>query len=43
MAIPSPRLVASAVADNPVLAGAIYAALAATREAVFSATAPGAV
>jgi len=38
MAIPRPRLVASAVADNPVLAGAIHAALAATREAVFSTT-----
>jgi predicted NBD/HSP70 family sugar kinase len=40
MAIPRPRLVASAVADNPVLAGAIHAALAATREAVFSTTTP---
>jgi predicted NBD/HSP70 family sugar kinase len=40
MAIPRPRLVASAVADNPVLAGAIHAALAATREAVLSATTP---
>ena len=40
MAIPRPRLVASAVEDNPVLAGAIHAALAATREAVFSSTAP---
>jgi predicted NBD/HSP70 family sugar kinase len=40
MAIPRPRVVASAVADNPVLAGAIHAALAATREAVFSATTP---
>lgn len=39
MAIPRPRLVTSAVADNPVLAGAIQAALAATREAVFSSTA----
>ncbi len=38
MAIPRPRLVPSAVADNPVLAGAIQAALAATREAVFSST-----
>jgi predicted NBD/HSP70 family sugar kinase len=38
MAIPRPRLVTSAVADNPVLAGAIQAALAATREAVFSST-----
>ncbi|MGH6654959.1 MAG: ROK family protein [Actinocrinis sp.] len=38
MAIPRPRLVESAVADNPVLAGAIQAALAATREAVFSTT-----
>jgi len=35
MAIPRPRVVVSAVADNPVLAGAIHAALAATREAVF--------
>jgi predicted NBD/HSP70 family sugar kinase len=35
MAIPRPRLVESALADNPVLAGAIHAALAATREAVF--------
>lgn len=40
MAIPRPRLVTSAVADNPVLAGAIQAALAATREAVFSSTLP---
>ncbi len=38
MAIPRPRLVESAVQDNPVLAGAIQAALAATREAVFSTT-----
>ena len=38
MAIPRPRLVVSAIADNPVLAGAIHAALAATREAVFSTT-----
>lgn len=43
MAIPRPRLVVSAVADNPVLAGAIHAALAATREAVFSGTVPPAV
>jgi predicted NBD/HSP70 family sugar kinase len=40
MAIPRPRLVESAVPDNPVLAGAIHAALAATRETVFSATVP---
>lgn len=40
MAIPRPRLVDSAVPDNPVLAGAIHAALTATREAVFSATVP---
>jgi predicted NBD/HSP70 family sugar kinase len=40
MAIPRPRLVESAVPDNPVLAGAIHAGLTATREAVFSATFP---
>ncbi|HZU55815.1 MAG TPA: ROK family transcriptional regulator [Actinocrinis sp.] len=39
MAIPRPRLVESALADNPVLAGAIHAALAATREAVFDTSA----
>jgi len=33
-------LVDSAVPDNPVLAGAIHAALTATRDAVFSATFP---
>jgi predicted NBD/HSP70 family sugar kinase len=43
MAIPRPRLVLSEVPDNPVLAGTIQAALAATREAVFSATFPAAV
>ncbi|HEV2635268.1 MAG TPA: ROK family protein [Actinocrinis sp.] len=42
MAIPRPRLVLSAVPDNPVLAGAIQAALTATRETVFSATFPSA-
>lgn len=41
MAIPRPRLVESALADNPVLAGAIHAALAATREAVFDTSAAG--
>jgi hypothetical protein len=39
MVIPRPRLVESALADNPVLAGAIHAALAATREAVFDTSA----
>ena len=43
MAIPRPRLVLSEVPDNPVLAGAIQAALAATREAVFATTFPAAV
>ena len=43
MAIPRPRLVLSEVPDNPVLAGAIQAALTATRETVFSATFPTAV
>lgn len=43
LAIPRPRLVLSEIPDNPVLAGAIQAALAATREAVFSATFPAAV
>lgn len=36
MAIPRPRLAASGVPDNPVLAGAIHAALTVTREALFS-------
>jgi predicted NBD/HSP70 family sugar kinase len=40
MAIPRPRLVASEVPDNPVLAGAIQAALAVSREAVFRTTFP---
>lgn len=43
MAIPRPRLVGSALADNPVLAGAIHAALAATREAVFDTSAGPAI
>jgi predicted NBD/HSP70 family sugar kinase len=40
MAIPRPLLVVSEVPGNPVLAGAIHAALAATRETVFSGTVP---
>lgn len=43
IAIPRPRLVLSEIPDNPVLAGAIQAALTATREMVFSATFPAAV
>lgn len=42
LAIPRPRLAASLVPDNPVLAGAIQAALAVCREAVFHTTFPGA-
>jgi predicted NBD/HSP70 family sugar kinase len=42
MAIPRPRLAVSAVGDNPVLVGAIHAALEATRDAVFSGTVPAA-
>jgi predicted NBD/HSP70 family sugar kinase len=41
LAIPRPRLAASLVPDNPVLAGAIQAALAVCREAVFRTTFPG--
>lgn len=41
LAIPRPRLSASRVPDNPVLAGAIQAALAVCREAVFHTTFPG--